>query len=1503
MADDNPHYRGASCEFPLFFLALAKIRVTINDCQFGGFSTCAATKPIKRFVEKIQEGKKGGKMKRTHLIALVAFLVFVVSYLLPIDVFGSARSVEDLSVDPSSFNSSPSVPDGLEPRLPASKPKIIKVPEKGVYKDIVIVKLVEDSKVRLRGGIFVSLNPSLHSDFNTSLTSLKNLLHRPEIKQVERHFTRPESELDVEKERGERLSQKQLADLNLYYEIHLVSGVDPEPILTMLNALDIVEIAYLPPIPEPAILDPNENQPLNSEPITGPLLTSLMTDQTELITNGSFSSGTSWWTLWGDFWAGTNLTNYRTSPGYAAGGVDSSGIPKNSAIGYMYQTVNIPSSATSVTLTFWYNITSQETGTTPYDVLNVTIQDSTGGYLAPVAVYSNVNKDPAPGNPYYHQKSFDMTPYKGRTVRVNFLGTTNGNLPTTFRIDDVSMVALMPGVLSVTPSDGLTSSGNQGGPFIPSSKIYTLANTGGSSINWTASKGQSWVSLSLTSGTLAAGANTTVMVSINSSANSLTPDPYSDTISFINTTNGNGNTTRPVSLTVNPITPTPNFQSQQGYLNNTDIGVHALYGWTQAGGTGTGIKIIDIEGGWQTTHEDFPTPFIPIDGTNSTDPMWRHHGTAVIGQMVAKNNGIGVTGIAYDAQYSAVSIFTYSTADAINRASSNISSGDIILIELQAYQGFSSGLTCDSTCMVCPPDNQSRFEYIPMEYWLANYDAIRTATANGRIVVEAGGNGSMNLDSPIYGGAFDRNQRDSGAILVGAGVSTNRNPQCWTNYGSRVDIQGWGNSVVTTGYGNLLFDGSGNPDRYYTDSFSGTSSASPIVAGSAATIQGRNKVISGGGVLSPLAMRSLLRNTGTAQGTGGDWGFKQIGPLPNIEAAIQVILPTGNLQVTLGPSGAVSAGAQWNVDGGGWQNSGATVTGLSVGSHTVNYKSITGWNAPSSESVTINNGLTTSISRNYTQQTGNLQVTLGPSGAVSAGAQWNVDGGGWQNSGATVTGLSVGSHTVNYKSITGWNAPSSEQVNINSGQTTQITSNYEQISLRPMTVDLNNDGIPNFYDFSVFATFWQNASCSPPNWCNGSDFDKNGIVDIYDLQIFAEFWLWPVADVDLDGAVNFTDYAIFAYNWMDDTCCDPNWCEGTDFDQSGVVNFIDFGILAEYWLWQPVGYSIIDLGTLGGDESESRSINNNGQIVGWAQTASGEIHATLFDSTGLGDNVDLGTLGGDDSRATSINDTGQIVGEAHIGGYPRAILFDPTGGGNNIDLGTLGGTHGSALSINESAQIVGFASPTSPISWHATVFDPSGNGNNVALDAPGQYYSSFAFSINNNGQIVGHAFPTGPAHCCALLFDSTGAGNNVDLGTLADYPSSKACSINDNGEIVGFVYIEYETGHPRAVLFDSTGSGNNIDLGTLGGDESRAYSINDNGQVVGWAEDASGDTHATLFDPTGDGNNINLNGLIDPASGWELSLAIDINNSGQIVGHGRNPDGDTHAFLLVPLFP
>lgn len=107
-----------------------------------------------------------------------------------------------------------------------------------------------------------------------------------------------------------------------------------------------------------------------------------------------------------------------------------------------------------------------------------------------------------------------------------------------------------PGSLAVTPAGNFATSGNFSGPFT-ATQIYTLTNPGNTSINWTVAKTQSWVTLSSTSGTLAAGASTPVTVSINSAANVLNVGGYSDTVTFTNSTNGVGNTTRGVALTVN----------------------------------------------------------------------------------------------------------------------------------------------------------------------------------------------------------------------------------------------------------------------------------------------------------------------------------------------------------------------------------------------------------------------------------------------------------------------------------------------------------------------------------------------------------------------------------------------------------------------------------------------------------------------------------------------------------------------------------------------------------------------------------------------------------------------------------------------------------------------------------------------------------------------------------------------------------------------------------------
>ncbi|MEA2559077.1 MAG: hypothetical protein QOH06_581 [Acidobacteriota bacterium] len=391
---------------------------------------------------------------------------------------------------------------------------------------------------------------------------------------------------------------------------------------------------------------------------------------------------------------------------------------------------------------------------------------------------------------------------------------------------------------------------------------------------------------------------------------------------------------------VSPPSPTPNFQSMQGYLNAAPQGIDALYAWTKAGGIGQGVKIVDIEGGWRTTHEDLPVLF-HTGGTQINDSSWWNHGTAVLGELVGKNNGFGVTGIVHQAQAGYESIGAQGLASALVNAAAAAGNGGVVLIELH-YSGPTSSSPC--TC------NFSQCYYIPGEYYSDIFDAIADATANGTVVVEAGGNGSTNLDDPVYGGVFQRNIRDSGAILVAASNSYDRGPTCWTNWGSRIDLHGWGGSVTTLGYGDLFSEDSA--DRWYTGFFSGTSSASPIVTGAAASLQGRS-LAAYSSALDPLSLRDLLKSTGTPH-----TGAKNIGPLPNLRAAFDALTgdpppPCYALTLTHSGSGADPAASPVNSPGctAGQYRSG---TAVSVTASPASGWLVAGWSGTSNNASTAN---------------------------------------------------------------------------------------------------------------------------------------------------------------------------------------------------------------------------------------------------------------------------------------------------------------------------------------------------------------------------------------------------------------------------------------------------------------------------------------------------------------------------------------------------------------------
>ena len=233
---------------------------------------------------------------------------------------------------------------------------------------------------------------------------------------------------------------------------------------------------------------------------------------------------------------------------------------------------------------------------------------------------------------------------------------------------------------------------------------------------------------------------------------------------------------------------------------------------------------------------------------------------------------------------------------------------------------------------------------------------------------------------------------------------------------------------------------------------------------------------------------------------------------------------------------------------------------------------------------------------------------------------------------------------------------------------------------------------------------------------------------------------------------------------------------------------------------------------------------------------------------------DLGTLGGTDAQAALINERGQIVGYSYTSSAPSPscgplLGFLTTGsffwdkGKGMVDLGTLGGT------------------------------------------------CTLATNLNSRGQVVGLSYLTGDQSSHAFVWDR---GTLTDLGGGANYGIANA--INDAGEIVG--HFGAKNGAFHAVLWKN---GLMTDLGNLDGDVCTfAASINSRGQVVGGSGGPFCATNQRAFLWEDGGPLVDLNTLIPPGSPLHLAFPETINDRGEIVGVGVLPNGDQHAYLLIP---
>ncbi|MGC5746149.1 S8/S53 family peptidase [Chryseobacterium sp. NFX27] len=313
---------------------------------------------------------------------------------------------------------------------------------------------------------------------------------------------------------------------------------------------------------------------------------------------------------------------------------------------------------------------------------------------------------------------------------------------------------------------------------------------------------------------------------------------------------------------------TPDLESLQTYLNDNP-GINAKYAWSR-GITGQNIRIRDVEYGFYKTHEmlsnqnsiQLEPGYSPNSGLSGNN--YRDHGTAVVSILGSVKDNIGLSGAAYSASeikgYMEWTTVGYNRAAAVSRSINASQAGDIILYEMQT--GGKDG------------------QYCPAEYDSVIWDLTKAATDSGIIIIAAAGNGNQNLDDPFY--ATYNARGNSGAIIVGAGSpNTTHSKLSFSTYGNRVDVQGWGSNVLAAGYGSYQkYDNDNNRTYNY---FSGTSSATPVVASAATLIQSYYHQATGQ-YLSPAAMKNLLISTGIPQ--GGTVAGQKIGPFPNVKNAI-----------------------------------------------------------------------------------------------------------------------------------------------------------------------------------------------------------------------------------------------------------------------------------------------------------------------------------------------------------------------------------------------------------------------------------------------------------------------------------------------------------------------------------------------------------------------------------------------------------------------------------------
>ena len=261
--------------------------------------------------------------------------------------------------------------------------------------------------------------------------------------------------------------------------------------------------------------------------------------------------------------------------------------------------------------------------------------------------------------------------------------------------------------------------------------------------------------------------------------------------------------------------PDDPYRPDQWHLENdgqsgapgTDINAEAAWEYT----TGAGQLIAIIDSGVDAGHPDLNaisgTDVIDNDDDSYPDDG-NAHGTACAGLAAGVgNNGIGITGVAYDAEVYGIRFIGSNSSSAF-------------------YQAFTEAVDAGSTVLSNSWGTSSACDgySLPASY----NNAILYAEEEGRgglgtVVVFAAGNDNCDASGDGF---------LSFETVVGvAALGSDDDRESYSSFGTVVDIAAPSGGLVTTDISGEPGYGSFNGDQDYTGGMSGTSASTPVVAG------------------------------------------------------------------------------------------------------------------------------------------------------------------------------------------------------------------------------------------------------------------------------------------------------------------------------------------------------------------------------------------------------------------------------------------------------------------------------------------------------------------------------------------------------------------------------------------------------------------------------------------------------------------------------------------------